>query len=621
MTIQQLINNESHFDNITPELVASTSKKKFSPKSSKGLHYWLETFPEENGRTSIISINNQKEITNITGITYNVRSKVHEYGGGSYTVSNNFIFFVNESDQNIYVIQKKINQLTNKKTLRYGDLEYSNTLNNLYFIVEDHSDLKSSKPKNYISFINLDKKPTEIKITAGRDFYSNPRVSKNGKYLAWLEWDLPYMPWDACELWIGEIDLTGNLTNKKKIDGGEKRPVFQPEWGDDNQLYYISKNNDFGNIFTWNGKNKNLVIPINGDFYRPQWIFGMSSYKVLSSEIIIGSIWKNGLMYLILINLKSKEWKIITNKIKSIEDIEITDDLIIISGSTRTISNNIFYIRKKDIEKISLSEDSVDTNIIKINHNNQSVYGQYYTPDKNLDQNSCPLILSIHGGPTSISKRGYSIEREYWRSKGFGILEVDYRGSIGYGTKYRDSLYGYWGIHDVEDVIAFAKHMIKENACDKSKIILRGSSSAGLTILNTLIKTNIFACASSYYGVSDLEKLHTDTHKFESGYLERLIGHNFNTKKGKIAFKKRSPLSHCDKIKSPIIFFQGLKDMVVPPNQTRTIVNALNKNNIYNEFYEFKDEGHGFRNEETIIKTLNLEFEFYKKILNLNSIN
>jgi dipeptidyl aminopeptidase/acylaminoacyl peptidase len=621
MNIYQFIANKFDNNNITAELVAKSSKKKIFPKSKNKIHYWLETFPEDNGRTSIVSINNQKEIKNITGINYDVRSRVHEYGGGSYTVSDNLIFFINESDQDIYIIDKNTSKLTNQKSLRYADLEYSDSQKNLYFIIEDHSNIKSSKPKNYIGFIDLDKKNAPKKLVTGRDFYSNPRMSKNGKYLAWLEWDLPHMPWDACELWVGEIDKIGNLHDKRKIDGGIKRPVFQPEWSDDNKLYYVSKNDDFGNIFLWNGKKKNLVIPINGDFYRPQWAFGMSSYKVISNDMIIGSMWKNGLMHLVLINIKLKEWRIIPNKMKNIDDIEITNDLIILSGSTKDISNDIFYIRKKDINNMPLPEDPVDKGIIKINYKKHSVYGLHYPPNKNIYQNSCPLIISIHGGPTSISKRGYSIEREYWRAKGLGVLEIDYRGSIGYGIKYRDSLYGYWGIKDVEDVIIFANHMIKEGLYNKNKIILRGSSSAGLTILNTLIKTNIFACAASYYGVADLEKLYADTHKFESGYLESLIGYDFNTKEGKDVFKKRSPLSYCDKIKSPIIFFQGLKDKVVPPSQTKTIVNALNKNNIYNEFYEFKNEGHGFRKKETIISSLNLEFEFYKKILSLKSID
>ncbi|MFQ3361118.1 MAG: prolyl oligopeptidase family serine peptidase [Alphaproteobacteria bacterium] len=621
MNIYQFVANKFDNNNITAELVAKSSKKKIFPKSKNKIHYWLETCPEDNGRTSIVSINNQKEIKNITGINHDVRSRVHEYGGGSYTVSDNLIFFINESDQDIYIIDKNTSKLTNQKSLRYADLEYSDSLNNLYFIIEDHSNIKSSKPKNYIGFIDLDKKNAPKEIVTGRDFYSNPRMSKNGKYLAWLEWDLPHMPWDASELWVGEVDKIGNLHDKRKIDGGIKRPVFQPEWSDDNKLYYVSKNNDFGNIFLWNGKKKNLVISIDGDFYRPQWVFGMSSYKVISNDMILGSMWKNGLMHLVLINIKLKEWRIIPNKMKNIDDIEITNDLIILSGSTKDISNDIFYIRKKDINNIPLSEGPVDKNIIKINHKKHSVYGLHYPPNKNIYQNSYPLIISIHGGPTSISKRGYSIEREYWRSKGLGILEIDYRGSIGYGIKYRDSLYGYWGIKDVEDVIAFANHMIKESSYDKNKIILRGSSSAGLTILNTLIKTNIFACAASYYGVADLEKLYADTHKFESGYLESLIGYDFNTKEGKDVFKKRSPLSNCDKIKSPIIFFQGLKDRVVPPSQTKTIVNALNRNNIYNEFYEFKNEGHGFRSKETIVRSLNLEFEFYKRILSLKSID
>jgi hypothetical protein len=236
-------------------------------------------------------------------------------------VSDNLIFFINESDQDIYIIDKNTSKLTNQKSLRYADLEYSDSLNNLYFIIEDHSNIKSSKPKNYIGFIDLDKKNAPKEIVTGRDFYSNPRMSKNGKYLAWLEWDLPHMPWDASELWVGEVDKIGNLHDKRKIDGGIKRPVFQPEWSDDNKLYYVSKNNDFGNIFLCIGKKKNLVFSIDGDFYRPQWVFGMSSYKVISNDMILGSMWKNGLMHLVLINIKLKEWRIIPNKMKNIEDI------------------------------------------------------------------------------------------------------------------------------------------------------------------------------------------------------------------------------------------------------------------------------------------------------------
>ena len=590
-----------------------TNSKKYFPKYDNRNIYWIESCSANNNQESIMILNSQNEIKNLTGKKYNVRSKVHEYGGVAYAVDNDRVFFINHTDQNIYLIEdEKIHQITKHSNLRIGDIEIFN--DHLYFIVEDHSRASQNYPDNYIGLLNI-KYPSEIKkIVEGSSFYSNPKISKDGKKLLWLQWDLPYMPWEASELFAGDIESDGSILLKDKIDGGIGSSIFQPEWKNDRSILYIKEFGDKGQLFHYHRDKVCLAIETPIDLLRPLWILGLTSYKVIRDDLVLACGWEKGFMKFILVDILNKnftefDFGVIT------DDLCITDKYILMAGSLDKFSNQIFYVEKKYLKANIQKPLEIAHKRVKITAVNKS-YITHFLPTKNIF-NSPPLIIKVHSGPTAHSHKGFSPEREYWTEKGFGVVEIDYRGSTSYGIKFRRSLDGEWGIYDTEDVLDVIKYIIKENIYDQDKLILKGSSAGGFTLLNVLSESSMINCACCYYAVSDLQDLLSHTHKFESGYTKTLLGEDNIWKSEDTLFESRSPICKIDNIKTPIIFFQGLNDNVVPPHQTEKLFKSLTNNGINAEIYLFQNEGHGFRGKKTIEQCLRLEEKFYMKNLDL----
>lgn len=597
--------------------IPDTNSRKYFPQYDNKNIYWIENDLAKNGLSSVIRMNENSEITNLTGKKYNVKSKVHEYGGIAYIVNCDRVFFVNSADQNIYLIKDdQISQITTFSNLRIGDLEIYN--NFLYFVVEDHNLLSNGYPLNYIASLDIEN-PNEIKkVVYGSSFYSNPRISIDGRKLLWLQWDLPNMPWEASELFIADIDKKQNLGTHEKIDGGQETSIFQPEWNRDNSIFFIKEEGDKGKLFHYKEKKINLTLEIPVDLLRPLWILGLSSYKVIKDDLILTCGWDNGYMKYILIDILKNnyiefDFDIIT------DELCITDEYILMAGSSEKYLNQIFYIEKNllEINSKKLKKNiPKKINILPINNS----YITHFLPTNNIYV-SPPVILKIHSGPTAHSNKGFSPERNYWTKKGFGIIEIDYRGSTSYGIKFRRSLNGKWGIYDTEDVLDVIEYILEKNMYDHDKLILKGSSAGGFTLLNVLCETKRISCASCYYGVSDLENLLNETHKFESGYTRTLIGEDNILLDRKNLFKNRSPICKVNNIDTPIIFFQGLDDHVVPAKQTDQIYNKLQSNGINSEMHLFQNEGHGFKNEAIISECMKLEEKFYEKNLNIQRIH
>ena len=617
---------------ITSDFVVKETVGLSEIRLDQGDIYWIEMRPKESGRNVLVKYNSEGLNLDITPSEYSVRSRVHEYGGGAVCITNGVTYFVNNKNQLIYrQFGKNDPELISKmQKMRYADLVFDKHRNNIVSVRESHNNGKN-EPLNEIVFIDLNNKLNEKVIVTGNDFYSNPRISPDGKNMAWLSWNHPNMPWDGNELWVADLDSEGFLFNKRKIIS-DKESVFQPEWSPDGILYFVSDRNGWWNLHRYNDNQVEIVLEAKAEFGSPMWVFGMSNYVFASSDLIISKYTKNGYWYIGKINLKAN----------TLEEIEL-DERYDISRSNIEIYQGKIYFGGGSISKIfSIFEFDINTNILNTLKTSMSLdissnyiskpepikfktsegansHAFFYSPcsdDFVADDNEKPpLIVIIHGGPTGSASITLNMEVQFWTSRGFSILDVNYRGSTGYGTKYRKALNGKWGIADVDDCINGVQYLINNNIVDKDKIIIRGGSAGGFTVMTALARSNIFAAGASYYGVSDLEGLLLDTHKFESKYLNTLIA---PFPENSDEYYNRSPLNNVTSINTPMIIFQGLEDKIVPPSQSEKILKSLIANGTTVASIFFENEQHGFRNGKNIKKALDAELYFYSKVLKIN---
>jgi dipeptidyl aminopeptidase/acylaminoacyl peptidase len=600
----------------------------------KGNIYWLEFRPSESGRNAVCS-NKQQE--DLIPKTFNCRTRVHEYGGGSYIVKNDIIYFTNFVDQRIYRLDLNGDNipipLTNESdnsTLRYADFTIDSFREQLICVHENHTD--ETNIENTIVGILLNDSSL-ITLDQGYDFYSSPKLSPDGKYLIWICWNHPNMPWDQTELWIGEFTNDKNLSliNKKKLFGKTNQSILDPKWSFDGKfIYFLSDQNDWWNIYRTNidGQSLEHVYNMEAEFGGPAWFFALSYYDFDSNGNIVTSYWKNGLAKLSRIDVQ-------TNKLTPLTATEIYTDIRYV----HVYNNNVYFIGSSSVQPSEVVEYNFETNTTKIlfrstnltidqrylsvpemitfKTGNDIAYGIYYPPkndDYKIPLNTTelpPLLVRTHGGPTSATTSAFNLRVQYWTSRGFALLDVNYRGSTGYGRKFRDSLKNNWGIYDVQDSIAGAEYLVQQNKVDKNRLTIDGGSAGGYTTLCALTMYDFFSAGASHYGVSDLELLARDTHKFESRYLDQLIG-EYPAKKD--IYIQRSPMSHIKNLSKPIIFFQGSEDKIVLPSQAEIMVNALREKHLPVAYILFEGEGHGFRKAENVQKSLDGQFYFFSKI-------
>tara|TARA_A100001037_G_scaffold47334_1_gene38942 strand:+ start:31964 stop:33922 length:1959 start_codon:yes stop_codon:yes gene_type:complete len=617
---------------ITSDFIVKETVGLSEIKVDQGDIYWIETRPSEKGRNVLVKYNPEGVNFDITSNKFSVRSRVHEYGGGSVCVNEGFSYFVNNKDQLIYkqFANNEPKQVSEKKNRRYSDLVFDKHRDHIISVRESHVN-SENEPLNEIVFIDINNASNEKVIVSGNDFYSNPRISPDGKSMSWISWDHPNMPWDGNELWIADLDSEGILFNERRIIS-DQESVFQPEWSPNGILYFVSDRNGWWNLFRYNKNQIEIVLEEKAEFGSPMWVFGMSNYVFATSDLIISQYTKNGYWYIGKIDLKN-------NTLENIElgemydmsrgNIEIYRDKIYFAGGS---VSKVFSIFELDINTktlktlktsmlldISLSYISEPESITFKTSEGSNSHAFFYPPCSmdyvpNANEKP-PLIVILHGGPTGAASITLNMEVQFWTSRGFSVLDVNYRGSTGYGTEYRKALNGKWGIVDVEDCINGVQHLINKNIVDKNRIIIRGGSAGGFTVMAALARSNVFAAGASYYGVSDLEGLLLDTHKFESNYLNTLIA---PFPENKDEYYHRSPLNNVKSINTPMIIFQGLKDKIVPPSQSEKILKSLidNGNTVASIFFD--DEQHGFRNGENIKKALDAELYFYSKVLKID---
>jgi dipeptidyl aminopeptidase/acylaminoacyl peptidase len=463
-------------------------------------------------------------------------------------------------------------------------------------------------------------------LISGNDFYSSPRVSPDGSRLAWLTWNHPNMPWDGCELWAGEIQTDGTIAKPGLIAGGAQESIFQPEWSPDGTLYFVSDRSGWWNIYRVAGDGSiESICEMEAEFGAPQWIFGLTTYAFESAHRIVCVFAEQGIWHLGTIDTRNKKFNRMDSPFTEISFVCAAPGRAVFRGGSPQES---FSIIEMDLEtretkvlqraakiKIDAGYISEPQSIEFPTENGLTAYGFYY-PAKNRDfeapDDERPLLLvKSHGGPTSATIAVLMLSIQYWTSRGVAVLDVNYGGSTGYGRAYRERLNGNWGIVDVDDCVNGAKFLAARNDIDGNRSTIDGGSAGGYTTLCALTFRDYFKAGASYFGVSDAEALAKETHKFESRYLDNLIG---PYPERRDLYVQRSPIHFTDQLSCPVIFFQGLEDKVVPPNQAEMMVEALRKKGVPVAYVAFEGEQHGFRRAENIKRSLDGEFYFYSRV-------
>ena len=466
---------------------------------------------------------------------------------------------------------------------------------------------------------------SETVLDAAYDFYSSPALSADGSRLAWLSWRHPNMPWTATQLSAAEFDPGGGLTNKRLVAGSDPESIFQPQWSPDGRLYFISDRTDFWNLYRWNGSAVEAVLARNAEFGVPQWLFGLSTYAFMSADAIIYSFTENGMWYLGRLDTRTLSASAYAVEFSSLSGVRATANTVVLRCSTSTTAPAIATVDVSTGSVSSIKYAILPTSFqqfesyfsmpqaMQFSTDDGEVAHAFYYPPNNPDwqapsSEKPPLIVKSHGGPTAAANSGLALSLQFWTSRGFAVLDVNYRGSTGYGRKYRQKLYGQWGVVDVADCIAGAKFLAACGEVDGNRLVVTGGSAGGYTTLCGLTFHTVFAAGASYCGISDLAALATDTHKFELHYIDWLIE---PYQPGSTLYHVRSPINFVQNLSAPVIFFHGEDDPVVPVNQAKMMFSALEDRSIATCLLIFQGEKHGFRQSGHVRQSLEAELLFY----------
>lgn len=597
--------------------------------------YWSEMRPTEAGRNVIVRRTADGQITDVTPSSFNVRSRVHEYGGGAFLVHQGALYFSNFADQRVYRQDKDKEPvaITPEQVWRYADGVIDAQRNRMICVREDHTG--EGEPSNTLVGLSLDgQDSTQTVLVSGSDFYASPRLSPDGSKLAWICWNHPNMPWDSTELWVGEVSADGTIAQAHRIAGGGEESIVQPLWSPDGTLYFVSDRSNWWNLYRWippvslkkgEAGGVEALCPMEAEFAFPQWVFGYSSYDFESAERLICTYTQNGISYLASVDLTTKTLTPIAIPYTEIGGVHCTRGKVVFNAGSAThpgviaqldlATEQLEVLRRSSELEIDPGYLSIPETIAFPTENNLTAFGFYYPP-KNKDfqapeNERPPLLVKSHGGPTGSTSAAFNLKIQYWTSRGFAVLDVNYGGSTGYGREYRERLKGQWGIVDVDDCANGAKYLASQGKVDGNRLVIDGGSAGGYTTLCALTFRDVFKAGASYYGVSDLEALATDTHKFEARYLDSLIG---PYPERKDLYVERSPIHATQFLNCPVIFFQGDEDKIVPPNQAEMMVDELRAKGLPVAYVLYEGEQHGFRKAENIKRTLDGEFYFYAKV-------
>ncbi|RED49970.1 alpha/beta hydrolase family protein [Aestuariispira insulae] len=586
-----------------------------------GKAVWTEMRPSEAGRSALVTEGADGGLKDLISEPFNARSWVHEYGGGAFAVGGDVVWFIDPKEKALMRLKpgQSPERVLAKARTAFADFLIDEKRQRLIAVSETLN--PDSEATNQLVAIGFD---GSLEVLAkGADFYCAPKLSPDGGRLAWIQWHHPNMPWDGTELVEARLDEAGRITGQRIVAGGAEESVFQPEYNHAGQLHYVSDRSGFWNIY------RDGEVPLHyafeAEFGLPHWIFGMRTYGFLEDDTIVCTYsekgeWRLGQLdpatgslsgmdipwcgFDSLVCEGRKAWFVGARADRPDELVEFDID----SGAGR-------ILRSAAELDVPAGDISIGQAVAFPTDGGDSAYAYYYPPSNSGFEGPAeekpPLIVRSHGGPTGQSTRGLSLKYQYWTSRGFAVLDVNYSGSTGYGRAYRERLNGNWGVADVADCVNGARYCADKGWADPDRLIIAGGSAGGYTTLCALTFQDVFKAGCSSYGIGDLTALANDTHKFESRYLDNLIG---RWPDDASIYRSRSPLNATEKLNCPILFLQGEEDKVVPPNQAEKMVNALKDKNLPVAYLLFEGEGHGFRRADTIRRALEAELSFYAQI-------
>jgi dipeptidyl aminopeptidase/acylaminoacyl peptidase len=591
--------------------------------------YWIEARPAEAGRNVIVRRTPDGQTADLNPPPFNARARVHEYGGGAFTVSDGVVYFTNFSDQRLYRQQPggQPVPLTPEGEWRYADAVVDRR-GRLLCVREDHT-TPNREAVNTLVSVPTDGSAAPRVLVSGNDFYANPRLSPDGGRLAWITWNHPNMPWDGSELWVGELNADGTLGRSQRVAGGSSESIFQPEWSPDGRLYFVSDRTGWWNLYRQNGPTAVALCPRPVEFGRPQWVFGNPTYAFDGNGRLFCTYLEQDSWRLAVLDLQGHNLEPIPLPYTDIGDVRAAlNQLVFIGGSPTTLKAVVrldLDTRKPEVLRRS-STVAVDAEYLSApeplefpTEDGLTAFAFFYpprNPDFRADSGERPpLIVCSHGGPTYAHSSTLRLDFQFWTSRGFAVLDVNYGGSSGHGRAYRQRLNGRWGVVDVDDCINGARYLVERGQVDGRRLAIRGGSAGGYTTLCALTFRDFFKAGASYYGVSDLEALAKETHKFEARYLDGLVG---PYPQRRDLYQQRSPLHFTERLSCPVILFQGLEDKAVPPNQAELMVQALRNKGLPVAYVAFAGEEHGFRKAENIKRSLESELYFYSRVFGFN---
>lgn len=630
---------------ITAQRLAAGTRPLAAPQIDGEQVYWLEGQAGEGGRVAAVRAEPNGCGVVVTPAPFNVRSRVHEYGGGALLVAGGTLYFSNFSDNLVYCQHGDAapQALTANPQQRHADFVLDPRRQRLIAVREDHS-RPGEEARNSLVAIALPgeggeggaqsgpsgpsgasgpSRPSEL--AAGFDFYAAPRLSPDGRQLAWLCWRHPHMPWEASELWLAEVAESGELVQPRRIAGGADESLCQPLWSPRGELFVVSDRTGWWNLYRVVGETLHAVCTMQAEFGRPQWVFGQAMFGFTGSDEIVAIAIEQGLSRLLRVDLASGRAQAIETPFTDLDDLRAGPGWVVALAGSPLLPQQVVridaasgmsHVLRRSIDALpDAAEVSVPERLSYPSQGGRLAHAFFYPP-RNRDFEAPagslpPLMVISHGGPTSMSTCTLRLSIQYWTQRGFAVLDVNYGGSSGFGRAYMTLLKGQWGVVDVDDCVAGARHLAAQGRVDADRMAIRGGSAGGFTTLCALAFHRVFKAGASYYGVSDLKGLDADTHKFESRYTAWLVAAEPDRER---LYAERSPALHADLISCPVIFFQGLDDKVVLPAQSELMVAALKARGIPVAYLAFEGEGHGFRRKETIARTLEAEAWFYARV-------
>lgn len=594
--------------------------------------YWLESRPAEEGRSVVCRADPWSGASDVTPAGFNARDSVHEYGGGSYAVREGTVYFTHFADERIWRQDPGAAPVPltpeppEPRSVRHADLEVSPDGRLLACVRERHAG--EGLPENELVVLPTDGSAAPLVVASGRDFYAAPRFSPDGERLAWLEWDLPNMPWDGCELLVAAVREDGGLGPPRRVAGGAGESIFQPSWSPRGLLHFVSDRTGWWNLYREeaDGTQRNLT-PIEAEFGVPAWEFRYATHAHLADGRIVCAYRRGGVHHLGLLDPDTGELLDMDLPFGCFDPpyVAASGTRVAVVASSPTEPPQVVTLdlatRAVDVLRVSEERD-IDPSYLSVPEavefptEGGTAHMYVYLP-RNRDAvappgERPPLIVHAHGGPTAEAVPELDLRVQYFTSRGFAYADVNYGGSTGYGRAYRERLDGRWGIVDVIDCVEAARFLVDRGDADPERLIITGGSAGGWTALCALTFHDVFACGRSSYGVSDLEPFTTITHKFEFKYIDRLVG---PWPEAAEVWRERSPVRQAHRIRRPVLVLQGTEDAVVPPSQSEAIVAALRENGVPHAYLTFEGEQHGWRRAETIRRALEAELAFYGEIL------